>query len=39
MDEGEKLGGCREQDSIYGNEIEANKSKIRGMYKYGGHRY
>ena len=25
LDDGENVGGCREQESLYGNEITANK--------------
>ena len=27
MEEGEKVGGCREKDSLYGNEIKVNKDR------------
>ena len=30
LEEVKKVGGCREQDSVYENEIEANKETIQG---------
>ena len=30
MEEGESVGGSREQDSLYGNEIDANKETNSG---------
>ena len=32
MEEGESAGGSREQDSLYGNEIEANKETNSGAF-------